>query len=68
MPTGKIRMFKEDRGFGFIKPDEGDGPDIFFHVTALAEGDDIAVGKTVSYEVGTDEKSGKVKAISVDLV
>ena len=66
MTTGKIRLFKEDRGFGFIKPDAG-GEDVFFHVTALREGDDIAVGSAVSFELGTDPKSGKLRAMSVDL-
>jgi cold shock protein len=67
MPTGKIKMFNEDKGFGFIKPDDGGG-DVFFHVSALREGDEIARDKTVSFEVGVDKKSGKTKAVSVDLI
>jgi cold shock protein len=67
MPTGKIKMFNEDKGFGFIKPDDGGG-DVFFHVTALREGDEITQGNPVSFEVGVDKKSGKMKAVSVDLV
>jgi cold shock protein len=67
MPTGKIKMFNGDRGFGFIKPDDG-GDDIFFHVSALREGDEISQGKPVSFETGVDKKSGKTKAVSVDLV
>jgi CspA family cold shock protein len=66
MPTGTVKMFNEDKGYGFIKPDDG-AVDIFFHVSALREGDEISKGKTVSFETGTDPKSGKIKAISVDL-
>jgi CspA family cold shock protein len=67
MPTGTIKLFNEDRGFGFIKPDDGGG-DVFFHVSALREGDEIAKDKAVSFEVGVDKKSGKTKAVSVDLI
>ena len=41
--------------------------DIFFHVSALQEGDEITEGKAVSFETGPDLKTGKIKAISVDL-
>ena len=51
MPTGKIKMFNEDRGFGFIIPDDG-GVDVFFHVSALREGDEVTPGKVVSFEIG----------------
>jgi cold shock protein len=67
MPRGKIKMFNEDRGFGFIKPDDG-GADVFFHVSALREGDEINVGKAVTFEAGVDPKTGKSKAVNVDLV
>jgi CspA family cold shock protein len=67
MPRGKIKMFNEDRGFGFIKPDDG-GADVFFHVSALREGDEITVGKAVTFEAGVDPKTGKSKAVNVDLV
>jgi CspA family cold shock protein len=67
MPTGTVKMFNEDRGFGFIKPDDG-GADVFFHVSTLREGDEIARDMAVSFEIGVDKKSGKSRAISVDLV
>ena len=66
MPAGKIKMFDEGRGFGFIKPDDG-GVDVFLHISALREGDEITQGKAVKFEIGIDPKSGKTKAISVDL-
>ena len=34
MPTGKLKMYNADRGFGFITEDSG-GPDMFVHVSAL---------------------------------
>jgi CspA family cold shock protein len=67
MPTGTIKMFNEDKGFGFIKPEDG-GVDVFFHVSALREGDEITLGKVVNFEMGVDPKSGKTKAVSVDLI
>jgi hypothetical protein len=33
----------------------------------LREGDEITEGKAVSFETGPDPKTGKIKAISVDL-
>jgi CspA family cold shock protein len=67
MPIGKVKMFNDEKGFGFIRPDDGSN-DVFFHVSALREGDDVTVGKAVTFETGVDPKSGKTKAVSVDLV
>jgi cold shock protein len=66
MPTGKIKMFRDDKGFGFIIPDDG-GDDVFFHVSALRPGDEISPGKPVSFEMGVDKKTGKTRAVTVDL-
>jgi len=66
MPHGKIKMYNEDKGFGFIRPDDGSN-DVFFHVSALRDGDEITQGKAVKFEIGVDPKSGKTKAVSVDL-
>ena len=66
MPTGKVKMFNSEKGFGFIQPDDRTA-DVFFHVSALRDGDEIIKGKAVNFEVGVDPKSGKTKAVSVDL-
>ncbi|MFT4220714.1 MAG: cold shock domain-containing protein [Microbacterium sp.] len=36
MPTGKVRFYDEEKGFGFIASDEGQ--DVFLHATALPAG------------------------------
>ena len=36
MPTGTVKWFNANKGFGFIEPDEGDA-DVFVHVTAVQE-------------------------------
>ena len=67
MPSGKVKMYNADRGFGFIQPNTG-GEDLFFHVSDLQEGDDVATGAAVTFELGNDRKTGRSKATSVDLV
>lgn len=52
MMTGSIVRLN-DRGFGFIKPDEGD-KDVFFHARSLSEGlmyDDLREGDKVTFEM-----------------
>ncbi|MGV2187351.1 cold-shock protein [Rhizobium rhizogenes] len=64
MPTGTVKFFNEDKGFGFIAPENG-GADVFVHATALQRGDSLREGDKVSYELGQDRKTGKPKAENV---
>lgn len=51
MPAGEIKFYNSDKGFGFIKQDEGD--DLFFHVSSFdTEPEDITMGQRVVYEIG----------------
>lgn len=67
MPTGTVKFFNEDKGFGFIAPDTG-GQDVFVHVSALQRGGSLREGEKVSFEVGEDRKTGKSKAENVNVI
>jgi CspA family cold shock protein len=68
MPQGKVKMFKMDKGFGFIKPDER-GNDVYVHVTELEKSglSSLSPGQTVTFEVELDQRSGKPRAVNVHL-
>lgn len=36
MPTGKVRFYNEEKGFGFLSSDEGE--DVYVHASALPSG------------------------------
>ncbi|AXV18287.1 cold-shock protein (plasmid) [Neorhizobium sp. SOG26] len=66
MATGTVKFFNQDKGFGFITPDNG-GADVFVHISALG-GQALRDGQKVSYELGQDRKTGKSKAENVSVL
>lgn len=62
---GTIARLVKDRGFGFIKTE--DGHDIFFHATGVKDisFEELTEGQSVSYETETDPRSGKQRATEV---
>lgn len=53
---GTVRMWDDDKGFGFIEPEDG-GADVFLHMRALANRNlRPTVGAVVSYRSGTDDQ------------
>ena len=65
MPTGKVRFFDADKGFGFIAEDSG--ADVFLHANALPEGV-TTLKKGVRVEFGIVEGRKGAQALSVKVL
>jgi len=63
---GSVKMWNEERGFGFITPGDG-GEDVFVHRSALAEGVQLSPGASVTYTGQWDDRKGKYRAQIVEL-
>jgi cold shock protein len=64
--TGTVKFFNGERGYGFIKPDDG-GRDVFVHITAVERAGlkDLTEGQHISFEVEPDKKGKGPKAVNL---
>lgn len=65
MPQGTVKWFNDEKGYGFISPDEG-GEDLFVHYSGIAGGggfESLDEGEKVTYEVSQDRKG--LQAVNV---
>ena len=69
MESGTVKFYNEQKGYGFIQPDNG-GKDVFVHATALEAAGirSLNEGDRVSFELEDDRKgrgkqAGKLKQI-----
>ena len=70
MTQGTIKTIRDDRGFGFIKPDSGN-QDVFFHSSSVESGDfdRLREGDRVEFTEGTDPRNpGRKRAEDVRVV
>jgi CspA family cold shock protein len=64
MPSGKVRFYDEDRGFGFITSE--DGQDVFLHATALPAGAPAPKpGTRVEFGVAEGKRGPQALAVRV---
>jgi CspA family cold shock protein len=64
--SGTVKFFNAQRGYGFIKPDDG-GPDIFVHITAVERSglSNLNEGQRISFDVEPDKKGKGPKAVNL---
>ncbi|MGY4474906.1 cold-shock protein [Bradyrhizobium sp. USDA 3364] len=69
MPTGTVKWFNGQKGFGFIEPSDG-SKDVFVHISAVERAGlaGLAEGQKVSFELKTDKMRGKTSAENLQLV
>jgi CspA family cold shock protein len=66
--TGTVKFFNGERGYGFIKPDDG-GRDVFVHITAVERAGlkSLIEGQRISFDVEPDKKGKGPKAVNLVL-
>jgi len=67
--TGEVKFFNNDKGFGFIKPDDG-GADIFVHISAVqASGlTGLTDAQKVSFDTEPDRRGKGPKAVNITVI
>ena len=67
MMKGTVKFYNDQKGFGFIQPEDG-GKDVFVHATALERAGirSLNEGQKVSFEIVTDrgkQAAGDLKTV-----
>ena len=69
MATGTVKWFNDQKGYGFIQPDNG-GKDVFVHVSAVERSGlrGLTEGQKMAYGVEADRRTGKDAAVNLQQV
>jgi cold shock protein len=68
MNSGTVKFFNDQRGFGFIRPDNGD-KDVFVHATALERAgiDGLREGQKVNFDTRNDPRTDKIAVDTIEI-
>ena len=63
MNKGTVKWFNNQKGFGFIQPEDG-AKDVFVHISAVERAgmSTLNEGQKVSFDVAADRRTGKSAA------
>lgn len=66
MPTGVVKWFSAEKGYGFITPDEG-GPDVFVHFSGITGAGyrNLEENQRVEYEVTQGQKGPQATNVRI---
>jgi len=66
MNMGTVKFYNDQKGFGFIQPDDG-SKDVFVHAIALERAGmrGLVQGQKVSFDTAEDRRTGKIAVANI---
>jgi CspA family cold shock protein len=64
--SGTVKWFNDQKGYGFIQPDDG-SKDVFVHITAVERAGlrALSEGQKITYDLEADRRTGKQAAVNL---